>query len=352
MINLKDLIWVEKYRPQTVDEVISIHKNKIKNYIAKSAIPHFLLASKSPGTGKTSTALAIIRDLGCDSLILNSSDDRKIETIREKVNVFSRLQSSKLGVKRCIFLDEIDGTLKPSQNALRNIMETHSRNCFFILTCNNIEKVIDPIQSRCVALDLSNPPKEIIKSYLLDICNKEEVSGDNDSIKKVINRFFPDIRSMVQFLQTVKNDNATLAKATDEYFDKYEKCFELILNKKFLIIKDMVFSGELDPKSFNENNSKATDFFSDRFWNKIKSKELEKRSLVQQRDITQKLSILSAKINNTDINHIEIKIKLEIDEKFTKQEQQKTLKITLIDAKRTSINPFGKQIDNLEELSI
>ena len=150
MINLKNLIWVEKYRPKTVDEVISIHKNKIKNYITKSAIPHFLLSSKSPGTGKTSTALAIINDLGCDFLVLNSSDDRKIETIREKVSVFSKLQSSKVGVKRCVIMDEFDGMLKISQNALRNTMETYSKNCFFILTCNSIEKVIEPIQSRCV----------------------------------------------------------------------------------------------------------------------------------------------------------------------------------------------------------
>ena len=251
MINLKNLIWVEKYRPQTLDGVISIHTSKIKNYISKSAIPHFLFTSKSPGTGKTSTALAIINDLGCDSLIINSSNDRKIEMIREKVNVFSKLQSSKIGIKRCIFLDEIDGMIKTSQNALRNIMETHSKNCFFILTCNSIEKVIEPIQSRCVLLDLSNPPKNLICEALIKICHKEEIHGSAESITKLVNRYYPDIRSMIQFLQSVKNDNTTVTKATDEYFDKYEVCFKHILNKKFIIIKDMIFAGDLEPKSFN-----------------------------------------------------------------------------------------------------
>jgi len=252
MINLKDLVWVEKYRPRNVKDVIGLHSDKLKKYLQNiSELPHFLLYSRSPGTGKTSTALSIINDLGCDSLILNSSDDRKIETIREKVNVFSKLQSSKVGIKRCIFLDEIDGTLKPSQNALRNIMETYSKNCFFILTCNNIEKVIEPIRSRCVAFDLSSPPKALIRSYLLNICDKESIDANDASVQKTIDRFYPDIRTMVQFLQTVKVENKTLVQATEECFDKYEKCLKLILNKKFISIKDMVFSGDLNPKEFN-----------------------------------------------------------------------------------------------------
>lgn len=251
MIDLKNLIFVEKYRPQNIECVIGIHTNKIKKYIQTKAIPHFLFTSKSPGTGKTSTALAIIRELGCDKLIINSSSDRKIEMIREKVNMFSQLQSSKPGIKRCIFLDEVDGMLKTSQNALRNIMETHSKNCFFILTANNIEKVIEPIQSRCVVLELSSPPKDLIINKVVDICNKEEIKHDNDSAIKLVNRFYPDIRKMVQFLQTVKIEDKSLEDATNDYIDKYERCLKLILNKKFVTIKEMVFTGEIDVRSFN-----------------------------------------------------------------------------------------------------
>ena len=251
MINLKDLIFIEKYRPRNIEAVISGYSGKIKSYIGEKAIPHFLLSSKSPGTGKTSMALAIIKDLGCDSLILNSSDDRKIDTIRQNVKTFSQLQSSKSGIKRCIFMDEFDGMLKPSQNALRNLMETYSKNCFFILTCNSVEKVIEPIQSRCVKFDLSTPPKALIRSYLIDVCGEEKIDVDDDSIKKLILRFYPDIRSMVQFLQTVKTEGVSLTKATTEHFDKYEKCFKLILATKFLTIKDMVFGGEVDPRELN-----------------------------------------------------------------------------------------------------
>lgn len=252
MINLKDLIFVEKYRPITISDVVGVYNDKIKKYIDSNSIPHFLLMSKSPGTGKTSMALAIINELGCDSLILNSSDERKIEVIRERVKTFSRLQSSKRDIKRCIFMDEFDGMLKPSQNALRNLMETYSHNCFFILTCNAVEKVIEPIKSRCVILDLSNPPKDKIQCYLIKICHKENLIGSSKSIDKVINRFYPDIRSMVQFLQTVKVEkDKTVEDAVNKYRDINEKCLKIILSKKFLLVKDMVFSGELDPKSFN-----------------------------------------------------------------------------------------------------
>lgn len=251
MINLKNQIWIEKYRPRKIDDVVGGYNNKIKKYISSNIIPHFLLYSRSPGTGKTSMALAIINELGCDSLILNSSDERKIEVIRERVKIFSRLQSSKKDIKRCIFMDEFDGMLKPSQNALRNLMETYSNNCFFILTCNAIEKVIEPIKSRCVILDLSTPPKTLISEYLIKLCHKENITDSAESIRQVIDRYYPDIRSMVQFLQTVKNDNVTVTKSIEEYDNRYEICFKNILNKKFLVVKDMIFSGEINPKSFN-----------------------------------------------------------------------------------------------------
>ena len=100
-------------------------------------------------------------------------------------------------------------------------------------------------------LDLSNPPKNLICEALIKICHKEEIHGSAESITKLVNRYYPDIRSMIQFLQTVKNDKVTVTQSIEEYDNKYEKCFELILSKKFITIKDMVFAGEIDPKSFN-----------------------------------------------------------------------------------------------------
>ena len=164
-----DAIWTEKYRPKRVSEMVGDFKEKIIKYLEDPAsIPHFLLYSKSPGTGKTTLAKAIINELELkrDSLVLNSSDDRKIDTIREKVKEFSMTKGTKPGIRRVVFLDEFDGMLKASQDALRNIMETYASNVFFILTCNNINKVIEPLQSRCLKVAFTYPDKKEVKTFL------------------------------------------------------------------------------------------------------------------------------------------------------------------------------------------
>ena len=252
MIDLKEKIWIEKYRPKEIKNVIGQHTNKIINFLKKSKlIPHFLLYSKSPGTGKTSMGLAIIKNLGCDSLILNSSDDRKIETIRNKIKIFVTGMSSKENIKRAVLLDEMDGMMKTSQDALKRIMEEFSNNCFFIITANSIEKIIQPIQSRCVCLDLSKPHKEEILKYLKNICLLEKIKNKEEDLNKLIKRHYPDIRNCVQFLQEVKNDGGNLSESTNKYLNKYEEVFRLILDKKFGIIKNMIFDGDTNPREFN-----------------------------------------------------------------------------------------------------
>ena len=173
-----DSIWTEKYRPRKVDDVVGEFKNSIKKHLLKpKAIPNFLFYSKCPGTGKTTLSKCIINELDCDYIVINSSDDRKIETIREKVKQFAMSQSSKPGFKRCIFLDEVDGMLSASQNALRNIMETYASNVFFIMTCNNINKVIEPLKtSKAVS----------IISRILSIPNPSRSSSNNVSALPII----------------------------------------------------------------------------------------------------------------------------------------------------------------------
>ena len=248
-MDIKNELFVEKYRPKELDNVIGEYIKRIKKIINNpKSIPHFLLHSKSPGTGKTSTALAIINELGCDYLILNSSDDRKIDTVRERVKLFATSQSSRRGLKRCIFMDEFDGMLKPSQNALRNIMETYSKNCFFILTCNYIEKVIEPIQSRCVVIDISKPDRDRIKEKILNICSKENMTINN--IKYLIDQCYPDIRKMILLLQEAKDTGVTVSEkllCTEEYRNYLNKIF----NRKFKELREKIFSGDIDPKEFN-----------------------------------------------------------------------------------------------------
>ena len=127
--NPKKKVWTEKYRPSKVSEMVGDFKEKILKHLEDfNSMQHLLLYSKTPGTGKTSLAKAIINEVGADALVLNSSDDRKIDVIRDKVKEFSITQSTQVGKRRIVFLDEFDGMLKASQDALRNVMETYTSN--------------------------------------------------------------------------------------------------------------------------------------------------------------------------------------------------------------------------------
>lgn len=253
MLEPINTIWTEKYRPKKVSEVVGDFKDKILKYLENpNEIPHFLFESKAPGSGKTSLAKAIINDLGCDALILNSSDDRKIEVVRDKVKEFSMTKSSKGDLRRCVFLDEFDGMLKASQEALRNIMETYAKNVFFILTCNSINRVIEPLQSRCKIFHFAYPKREDIKSYLVNICEKEEMKYSDEGINTLIELNYPSIRNCVISLQDLKVENKDVitenVKPANELFDSMWKHLE---EKNWREIKKIVMESELDPRELN-----------------------------------------------------------------------------------------------------
>ena len=146
-------LWVEKYRPtKLVDYVGNEHlKTKVEAFIENNDIPHLLLYGKA-GTGKTTLAKLIVKSIECDYMIINASDERNVDTIRDKVRGFA----SSMGFKKwkVVVLDEVDYMSYLAQPMLRNIMETFSSHCRFILTCNYVEKVIEPIQSRCQSFQI------------------------------------------------------------------------------------------------------------------------------------------------------------------------------------------------------
>ena len=246
-------VWTEKHRPSDVNEMVGDFKEKILKYLEKQeSIPHFLFHSKTPGTGKTTLAKAIINELDCDSLILNSSDDRKIEVIRDKVKEFAMTKSSRLGKRRCVFLDEFDGMLKASQDALRNLMETYASNVFFILTCNNINKVIEPLQSRCIVIPFAYPDKNEVKNYLKNICEKEQLQYSDEGLDILIDLNYPNIRNCVLILQDLYTEGRPVTK---DYVKPVNQLFDdmwrMVKEKKWLDIKKIIMETIVDPRELN-----------------------------------------------------------------------------------------------------
>lgn len=204
MSKLINAIWVEKYRPKEFKDLIFKHKEAlIKNLKDKKAIPSFIFYSNSPGTGKTSTAKIIEMHLDLDMIKLNASDDRGIDNIRE-IKTFASSLSFNPDSKRCVFLDEADGLTGPAQDAMKVLMEDYSENCFFILSCNDISKISEPIQSRCVAYNFSDVDSKEVLARLVEINKREKVDLSDDELNEIMNISLPDIRKAIKIMQGVK----------------------------------------------------------------------------------------------------------------------------------------------------
>lgn len=248
MQDLKNKVWSEKYRPTDLEQLVMAqqYKNFLNQVVEEpEKSPHFLFHSFSPGTGKTSVAYLLCKLIGSDKLVLNASSDRGIDIIREKVNDFTKTKSLNVGVKKAVILDEADGLTSIAQNSLRNLMEETVSNAFFILTANHIEKIIEPLASRCVPINFNQPPKDQIKQYLSKIVNEEKIEGIK--IEYIIEKFYPDIRKMVLKLQSIKQGIKIDLLEQDQIFE------DLLINikeKNFDKIKQKVLSEEVNVKEF------------------------------------------------------------------------------------------------------
>lgn len=252
--NPADVMWVEKYRPKDVRRMVGDFKDKILKQLENpNAMQHLLLYSKAPGTGKTTLAKAIINELGADALVINSSDDRKIETIREKVREFANTKSSKDGLRRIIFLDEADGMLKASQEALRNIMETYAVNALFILTCNSIEKIHPAIKSRCLEIAFAYPEREEIFTYLQWICEEEKLSFTEEGLKALVEKNYPSIRNSVQVLQELHTEGKDVTVDNVKIYNPIMEELWLAIseNKDYKKVKEEIFSSTVDARELN-----------------------------------------------------------------------------------------------------
>ena len=206
-------LWVEKYRPQDLSTYVGNEalKTKVERFLDDGNVPHLLLYGRAGG-GKTTLAKIIVNHVDCDYLYINASDERNIDLVRDKLKTFA----SSVGFKpmKVVILDEADYlNVNSAQPALRNLMETFSAHCRFILTCNYVEKIIDPIQSRCQTYKIVPPSKKEVAVHAKTILEKENISFDLDDLALVVTAGYPDLRKVINELQRMSiNGKLTVDK--------------------------------------------------------------------------------------------------------------------------------------------
>tara|TARA_R100000805_G_scaffold8317_4_gene9788 strand:- start:7901 stop:8827 length:927 start_codon:yes stop_codon:yes gene_type:complete len=248
-----DKIWVEKYRPATLDDIILDERtrNIVKEF--KNEIPNLLFVG-NPGTGKTTLARVIVNDmLGCNYLYINASDESGIDTIRHNITNFAQTKSFDGGVK-VVILDEADGLTPQAQAALRNTMETFAKYCRFILTANYKHKIIPALQSRCQALDIK-PVVELAVKRCYHILKNENVKvSDEQKIKfiQLVKRHFPDLRKAINELQKNVIDSELCIANINSDSELLETIYKKVASKKtlearkYLIENEDRFQGDYD----------------------------------------------------------------------------------------------------------
>ena len=247
---LNQQILVEKYRPKSFEEFIGINQFKGIIEICRKEpfkLPNFLFVGKA-GCGKTTLARLIIKELNADSMVLNASDESGIDVIRGKVKEYAKSLAFNPDSPKIIFMDEADfiggGSSKTAMASLRMIIEQYSRHVRFILSCNYEDKIIPELHSRLTKIYFGNYNKDEILIHLKNICNKEGITYEEKALQKLININFPDIRSMVKFLQSNKNITLNILSSI-----KYsEQIFLLIQQRKLLQARQLWVENNLDCK--------------------------------------------------------------------------------------------------------
>lgn len=255
-----DFLYVEKYRPKTIEECIL--PDSIKNVFLtlrdKGEIINLLL-SGGAGTGKTSAARALCNELGCDYIIINGSESRGIDMVRQQVSSFASTMSTN-GKVKVVILDEADYITPEAQAALRNLIESFSSSCRFILTCNFKAKIIQPLHSRCSVIDFTINKSELPKlqaefaKHVLNILRNENVEFNVEIILEVIKRYYPDNRRVLNELQRYANISGKIDTGILSVVDssKVKSLVSFLKNKDFKACRQWIADNPDPDVLFNE----------------------------------------------------------------------------------------------------
>ena len=224
-------LFVEKYRPQSLDEFVGNEslKKTIGKYLEEGNIQNLLFFG-SAGCGKTSLAKLVTKQLCADVLYLNSSDERGIDTIREKIVPFA--SSMGLGGTKIVILDEADYLTPQAQATLRNTIEAFHQNCRFILTCNYINRIIDPLQSRCKMFNVIPPSKLEVARHLRSILDEEGIEYTMNDLAKVVKQYYPDLRQMLNSIQGSIHDGELDVEGDAEKSNRIKELIDSLLKGK------------------------------------------------------------------------------------------------------------------------
>lgn len=248
MMNVNDLIWAEKYRPQSIDSCILPERlmTLFKSIVKDKNVPNMILHG-SAGVGKTTVARALCKDVGCDYLFINGSDENGIDTFRSKIKTYAS-SSSLLGGKKVVIIDEADymnqHTLQPS---LRAAIEEFAANCTFIFTCNYKERLIQPLHSRCSVVDFTLHKEERVfmaQEFYKNIKNVltcENVKFDNKVLIEFVKTYFPDFRrTIVELQRYARCGEINTGILSNISTNSISECIDFIKNKDFRSLRKWV----------------------------------------------------------------------------------------------------------------